>query len=252
MDIVELLFMLLLAAALACALHNFRKPSVLGTFGEAQVSAILRSLPKQYYVINDIIIPGRRGTTQIDHVVVSPYGIFVIETKNYSGWVFGSEKSKTWKETFKTTGAKHFYNPVKQNWGHVYALSEYLNLDRSLCIPIVVFSDKATLFLQTASPVIYMSQLKRFLLGFQQEILPAESVETIYHQLQSSNLLGTDLGDLHTQMVLDSLSRQKASVLSGVCPRCGGQLVLRNGKYGPFYGCSRYPKCTFTHNCSRN
>lgn len=107
-----------------------RDPLYQGEEGENQVAYILSKLPKDYYVINNVIIPSKNGTSQIDHVVVSPFGIFVIETKNYKGWIFGYENNKKWKETFKTTEGSYFWNPIKQNWGHVYALSEYLNLDK--------------------------------------------------------------------------------------------------------------------------
>ena len=112
--------------------------SAAGKSGERSVSWILGSLPDEYMVLNDVTIPDQKTnpdkdyTTQIDHVVVSPYGIFVIETKNYSGWIFGNEKSQNWKQTFKTTEGRFFYNPIKQNWGHIYALAERLRLKTSL------------------------------------------------------------------------------------------------------------------------
>ena len=112
-----------------------------GIFDEAhrmvRVSFILSSLPQEYHVINDVIIPdqvtdpSKKYTTQIDHVVVSPYGVFVIETKNYDGWILGAEETKKWKQTFKTTPTQSFYNPIKQNWGHTYALAEHLKLATS-------------------------------------------------------------------------------------------------------------------------
>ena len=68
---------------------------------------------------------GGEATSQIDHLVLSEYGIFVIETKRYKGWIFGSEKAENWTQViFKE---KHqFRNPVKQNWSHVYALKSVL------------------------------------------------------------------------------------------------------------------------------
>ena len=137
-----------------------RNPIYQGYMGEKHVVNILKSLPQNYYVINNVIVPNRQGTSQIDHVVVSTYGIFVIETKNYSGWVFGSENSEKWKETFRTTKGCYFRNPIKQNWGHVYALAEYLNLSKRVFKAIVVFSNKALLKVDATTPVIYMYQLK--------------------------------------------------------------------------------------------
>ena len=51
---------------------------------------------KLYRRFHDIIIPSSHGTTQIDHILVSPFGIFVVETKNYKGWIYGSEDQSTW------------------------------------------------------------------------------------------------------------------------------------------------------------
>ena len=220
-------------------------PSQIGAAGEDEVSDILSNLPQDYRKINNIIIPTKNGTTQIDHIVVSPYGIFVIETKNYSGWIFGSNNSKNWKQTFKTE-SHYFYNPIKQNWAHIYALSELLNLYTKFFKPVVVFSDNATLNVESSTPVINMWGLKAHIMSFTQEILTYEQVEKIYNTITSGNIVGLESEEQHVQTVKARLAKQKESIDQGICPRCGGKLVLRNGKYGKFYGCSNYPKCRFT------
>ena len=42
--------------------------------------------------------------------------------------------------------------------------------------------------------------------------------------------------------------RKKSSAALKLCPRCGGELRKRNGKFGEFYGCSGYPVCRYTEN----
>ena len=74
-------------------------PKNIGKFGEKRVARKLDWLSKEYITLNDILLPTNYGTTQIDHIVVSPYGIFVIETKNYKGWIFGHENSEEWKQS---------------------------------------------------------------------------------------------------------------------------------------------------------
>ncbi len=224
-----------------------RAPLFRGSIGENRVSRILSTLPENYHLIDNVIIPSQTGTTQIDHVVVSPYGIFVIETKNYTGWVFGSENSYHWKETFRTTGRTFFRNPVKQNWAHVYALAELLELDKNVFIPVVVFSDSSSLGVQSSVPVIYMSQLKDFVLCHQQEILSIEEVERIAERVYRANLTGDGNEALHIQGVKDNIERKEEAMRYGICPLCGGRIVLRNGRYGQFYGCSDYPSCKITH-----
>ena len=80
-----------------CVLFVFFKPQIKGWFGEKAVSSILAMLNKdEYKVINDVMLNTEHGTSQIDHIVLSLYGIFVIETKNYKGWITGSEFSEQW------------------------------------------------------------------------------------------------------------------------------------------------------------
>jgi restriction system protein len=101
-----------------------------GWFGEWSVSRGLNQLDSQHYTqFHDLYLPrpGGQGTTQLDHVVVSPFGIFVIETKNYRGWIFGSEKQRQWTQQIYRT--KHrFQNPLHQNHLHVKALVEFLGM----------------------------------------------------------------------------------------------------------------------------
>jgi hypothetical protein len=95
-------------------------PKIKGLIGERRVRKQLSKLPTENYkILNDLIIKGRKVTSQIDHIVISPYGIFVIETKNYKGWIHGSEDSEYWTQTFYKYKTK-FRNPIKQNWGHIY------------------------------------------------------------------------------------------------------------------------------------
>lgn len=223
-----------------------RSPKVRGQAGESHVSNDLSRLPSEYKVLNDVIVPSKNGTSQIDHIVVSPYGVFVIETKNYTGWIFGSENSDQWKETFKTTKGNFFRNPIKQNWGHVYALSDFLNYDKSYFKPIVVFSNCASLDVDSTMPVIYMKQLKGTILGYTEPILTEDSVNDIYSRIMEANQVGSEAHDKHVINVRNNLAKHDIAISEGKCPRCGGDLKLRSGKYGQFYGCSNYPRCKFT------
>ncbi len=75
------------------------KPFLKGKLGEFAVAAHVKLYLKdpQYILLNDLTLPdGTGATTQIDHLLLSPCGIFVIETKNYKGWIFGNERQKTW------------------------------------------------------------------------------------------------------------------------------------------------------------
>lgn len=104
------------------------QPTVKGFLGEASVRRRLRAFRgKDYSKVHNILIPGSRGTTQIDHVLVSRHGIFVIEAKNYSGTIIGGEKTKFWTQKFPSGYTTTFLNPLFQNVAHVKAVRSLLH-----------------------------------------------------------------------------------------------------------------------------
>jgi hypothetical protein len=106
------------------------KRNSIGASGEAFVSRKLHELdPEHYNVLDNIILPsdGNTTSTQIDHIVVSTYGIFCIETKNHKGSIYGSSKSKYWKQ-YIYSHQYSLYNPLWQNYGHIKALEKILTL----------------------------------------------------------------------------------------------------------------------------
>lgn len=162
-----------------------KNPKVKGAIGEWSVARILKRLDQEKYkVINDIYIPKEDGTTsQVDHIVVSDYGIFVIETKNYKGWIFGDEKNKFWTQTIYKKKSK-FLNPIIQNKGHVKAVKNYLEIDKNLFISIVVFTTQADFKkVNTVTPVVYTVKLKKEIRSYQEIKLTKEEKERIYEKL---------------------------------------------------------------------
>ena len=114
--------------ALIIALRIFflwwNSPSQKGKRGERLVAMRLRKgLSDEYLILNDIYLPLPDGTTtQIDHIVVSQYGVFVDETKTYSGWIFGDEKSKDWTQSIYRKKSR-FQNPMRQNFNLLQSLN---------------------------------------------------------------------------------------------------------------------------------
>jgi len=117
-----------------------------GWFGEHAVSKGLSRLdPTHYQTFHDLYLPrpDGKGTTQLDHVVVSPFGIFVIETKNYRGWIFGSEKQRQWtQQIYKRK--ERFQNPLHQNHLHIRALMQLLGLPESAFHSVIFFIGDST------------------------------------------------------------------------------------------------------------
>ncbi len=119
-------------------------PTIKGRIGEGVVNlaAKLRLDSKVYHLIKDVTIPSKNGTTQIDHVIVSKFGVFVIETKNYKGWIFANAKDRQWTQV--NYKQKHrFQNPLRQNYGHICALSELLDIPKEKLHGVVCFMGEA-------------------------------------------------------------------------------------------------------------
>ncbi|MEO7100749.1 MAG: nuclease-related domain-containing protein [Luteolibacter sp.] len=93
-----------------------------------------------YHHFRDLYLPhpDGKGTTKIDHVIVSPFGIFVIETKNHRGWIYGSEKQRQWTERINQHNGT-FQNPLRQSDLHVHALVNFLGLPANRFHPLVFF-----------------------------------------------------------------------------------------------------------------
>ena len=242
--------LIILLIILLLFIFIFRKRIVAffqGKKGELNVKLRLWMLPsEQYKIINDLLISSHGHTSQIDHVVVSEYGIFVIETKNYQGWIYGGNYSEYWTQNI--FGQKYeLRNPILQNQGHIRALKRLLpDVPADSYIPIVAFSRRATLKLSTNEPVVYWSKLRREIRSYKTRRLTPEMVQQVYSALLSSHQNSKEKRKEHVKNVKTTIIRNKRAVAHNRCPRCGGRLVLRDGKYGDFYGCSNYPRCRFT------
>lgn len=218
-----------------------------GTRGEAQMSAILSVLPNsKYTVLDNLLLQSGQYSSQIDHVVVSLYGVFVIETKYYKGWIFGGAKSENWTQNIY--GNKYqLRNPLLQNEGHIKAIDRLLGYPKDVPIyNIVAFSRQAQLKVDDSLPVMYWGQVPGYIRSFQDQCLSAEKVDEICNILLAANLVDRSARKEHVQNAKYQKDLHNAFMAQGRYPRCGGELVLRDGKYGKFYGCSNYPRCKYT------
>lgn len=241
----EILILLLVIGSAICAIFEAK---IKGYMGERTVAAKLSGLPEtQYRLLNDVMLQTEYGTTQIDHIVVSIYGIFVIETKNYKGWITGSEFADNW--TKNMYGTKYsFRNPLKQNYAHVKALEEKTNLAEDKFIPIVAFSNNCDIKVKTSKPVVYIGQIKHVIEGYREIKFNENELDILVAKIQSENIVEKDARKKHVKQIRTKVSENNAKVMARICPRCGGQLVPRKGKNSIFIGCSNYPKCRYTKN----
>ncbi len=233
-----------------------------GKRGEMRVFSILSQLSDEYTILNDLVLRTDKGTTQIDHVVVSKYGVFTIETKNYRGEIYGDDKRQKWTQLIvtKVTYAKkrwktytyvtknNFYNPVKQSLGHAFRIKELLYaFPHVKIVPIVAFAGDAILSnIDTRHHVVYKENLPEIIDRYKTICLTDNDVQAIIDILGNNNIREFLSDRQHVKNIRAAARKANKTINAGICPKCGGQLVKRRGKYGSFYGCSNYPKCKFT------
>jgi len=264
--------------------YNDKKVSLIkiltnkGANGEYQTYKLLRKYENQgaKFLFN-CYLPAQKGkTSEVDVIMLYKSGIYVIESKNYSGWIFGNESDKTWTQTLnagKKVHKEHFYNPIMQNQTHIKWLGELLKNEMNLDITpfsLIVFSERCTLKNITSTnplvKVINRYDILREINTYDNmmgSIVSDEMVGMIYDLLKPF----TEVDDVTKQKHIDDInSRYKEKEVSAspieqvseknedeTCPRCGSKLVLRTAQKGEnagkqFYGCSSFPKCRYIKN----
>lgn len=219
-----------------------------GFMGEFWVKTELSKLPKdKYIVLNNIMINSSRGSHQIDHIVISKYGIFVIEMKNYYGLITGDEYKDKWTQHLGKN-KYYFNNPIHQNYGHIKALEELLQMDNGKFISIICISNQAKVKV-TAKNVTQLDLLNGLIKSYTKEILGENLIE-IKNEIESGNVLDKEARNEHVRNIRTTIKETENKIQNNICPKCGGKLVERSGKYGRFIGCSNYPKCKYTNKLS--
>jgi len=229
---------------------RIKSPGIKGAAGERALAIKLNHLnSEEYKVANDVILRNKKNrTSQIDHIVVSIYGIFVIETKNYKGWIFGQENAEFWKQVIYKKQYR-FKNPVKQNFSHTFTLKEILFAFKNIkYFPIIVFLGEAELrAIDSSVPVIYCNQLNTIIKRLSNtQCLSKEDVHTIVNIIKNKNLKGKENKIRHIMEIKNTVLENQLKKENLICPKYNSELKLRNGKGGQFYGCSNYPECRFT------
>ena len=208
-----------------------------GKEGELEVQKIIgKTIPGEQYVINNLMLKiTEQITCQIDHVLVNSSGVYVIETKNWSGTIYGKENDRYWTQVLTKTEKRTHQNPIKQNKTHVQNISNILG--EKLPISSVVVLVQGNTKKINAPGVYTLEELKELISKKDNKITPEEMRKAYHKLLQADDI--TVSNKRHTQNVKTMLN---------TCPICGKKLVERNGKNGAFMGCSGYPRCKFTKN----
>ena len=187
-----------------------------GELGEYKINIQLDQFPKNYKYHSDLLIKNKKSSTgysQIDHVIITPYGIFVIETKNYQGTIYGGKDQKTWL----INGKFKMMNPLLQNYGHIQAIKDLIDKKyHEFFISIVSFTKRCTLKIdpdlqkiQSNELVIYDILLSEFInrkvailkLLHNEPVLTNDEIDWIYNTLSQSNVLDPSIRKQHVEKI---------------------------------------------------
>jgi hypothetical protein len=217
-----------------------------GAIGEALVrlAARLRLPSETYHRFHNVTLRTPDGTTQIDHIIVSRFGVFVVETKHMKGWIFGTERDAQWTQKIFRRSFK-FQNPLRQNYKHMKALEAALDIPSNVIHSVIVFSGASTFKTSLPANVVRGGRYIRYLKSFQHQVLSGVQVNEILVRIQASRLPES----LSTRSQhIENLRARRDPLAERNCPRCGNRMVLRTAKQGAnagsqFWGCSAYPEC---------
>jgi hypothetical protein len=175
---------------------------------EAVSSYLMTSLPlDKWHLLNNITLKIDDHTTQVDHILVSTYGVFVIETKHYSGWIFGAANSKSWTQVFYRMSIK-FQNPLRQNFKHIKAVQELLDFIPTEQIKgLVVFSGNATFKTKPPAGVHTIGSMVTYLKGLTEEVMSENRMQFCVGRIECKRLALTQTTDVEHRQNLEARKR---------------------------------------------
>ena len=221
-------------------------------------------------ILHNIYIPKENGeTTEIDIAYITQKGIFVFESKNYSGWIFGDEEGQYWTMSLPNGQKEKFYNPIKQNRTHIKWLGNLLGEDVPL-FSIIVFSERCELKKITinSSDVSVIKRDRTYatvrkIWDTHKDAINDEEIDRLYYKLEKFTHVSKEKKQEHVDNIQSKYkdksvaTKEMPAVNNGntVCPRCGSALVLRTVKKGDnagkqFWGCSTFPKCRYMNHAN--
>lgn len=222
-----------------------------GKFGEAIVNTSNKLLLDKsiYRAVKDITLQLKDGsTTQIDHILVSKYGLFVIETKNMKGWIFGGEHQKQWtQQIFKEKNS--FQNPLYQNYKHTKALEEILEIPSASLTSIIAFVGECEFKTDMPRNVFCGLSYIKYIKSFKEERLNPLQISQTLEKLERKRLKqGFRTDREHVKNVNQRKHASSDSSIQKICNRCGSDMILRKNRKTneEFYGCKNYPRCKHT------
>lgn len=278
----QMAVLIVLIVVLLVLLAVIRSPRFKGGLGELTAHAGMKLFldGNSYHIIRNVTLPTGKGSTQIDHVVVSRFGIFVIETKTMNGAIYGGENDRQWTQAMG--GRKfRFMNPLRQNYKHTRTLAELLGVPHEKMISIVMLIGDGELKTRDRLPPnVLTSDLAGFIKSYRVLVFTEEEVSGILSTIEAKRLApGWKTTRQHVAHVRDIKTRAVTAQAPGpvpllepaseadpsapvpptaqtpsqaapspICSKCGKPMILRTAKRGQhvgrkFWGCSGFPSC---------
>ena len=188
-----------------------------GNYGEFLTFNCLEKLGADNKLMTNLYIPRKDGsTTEIDLIMLSHTGIYVFESKNYSGWIFGDEKNKNWTQTLENKQKNRFFNPIWQNKAHITALKSVIGTENdSLYKSYIIFSERCTLKkINVVSPnikVIKRNQLSNAIrtdIWNSPKLLTTEEIDQLYSSLQKYAHADAQVKEAHIDNIKNRRNRR--------------------------------------------
>lgn len=185
----------------------------IGLYGEYRCVAELEACRIAPLILTNLYLPHptkRDRTTEVDVVFIDESGVHVIESKNYSGWIFGREQDRQWTQTLSNRKKFKFYNPIKQNELHMRAIEQLLQLDRSYLHSWIVFSDRSTLKRVESSSVPVLNRkiwAKQMMASRETRLTVAERIE-VYERLRPYMNTSIEVKTAH----IDAIKQTKSPI----------------------------------------
>lgn len=244
-----------------------------GKYGEYLTYKYLRKYEKNgcEFLFNAYIPKKDDENTEIDVMMISPQGIFVFESKNYSGWIFGNEKQKTWTQTLpsgRNVTKEHFFNPIMQNKTHIKYLRKIVGDDVPIH-SIIVFSERCELKkVHVESQNVYVIKRNSLIKcvsmicdNTSKVVMDQNKIDEIYFKLLPLTNVSEEVKKQHIETINQKYSSNSQSDIicasspvsnnaelkqeireivnndtdskeDLICPRCSSKLVLRTAKKG--------------------
>ena len=227
-----------------------------GILGEWQVNLLIKFFlnKNDYHLIKNVTLPTftdgiEQGTTQIDHIIVSKYGIFVVETKNMKGWIFGSANQKQWTQQIFKHKSK-FQNPLHQNYKHIKTLEDTLftgsNAKNDSIFSVIIFIGDSTFKTKMPDNVRFARGGIEYIKSKTEIVFNSNEVTNVIEQIESGRFersYKTNRQHVkHVRKIIEEKSDIKA------CSKCGAVMVLRKATKGKnagneFWGYSSFSNC---------